>query len=79
MSDRISWIDDAKMFAMFCVVFGHVSGLFSNKLVGFYPINTAIVSFNMPLFVFCLDIQLVDQLIKSNHLEVYGIILRKWV
>lgn len=52
MSDRISWIDDAKMFAMFCVVFGHVSGLFSNKLVGFYPINTAIVSFNMPLFVF---------------------------
>ena len=52
MSDRVSWIDDAKMFAMFCVVFGHVSGLFSNNIVGFYPINTAIVSFNMPLFVF---------------------------
>lgn len=49
---RISWIDDAKMFAMFCVVFGHISGLFSKNIVGFHQINAWIISFNMAIFVF---------------------------
>ncbi len=49
---RISWIDDAKMFAMFCVVFGHISDLFSKDIIGFHQINEWIVSFNMAIFVF---------------------------
>lgn len=49
---RISWIDDAKMFAMFCVVFGHISDLFSKNIVGFHQINAWIISFNMAIFVF---------------------------
>lgn len=49
---RISWIDDAKMFAMFCVVFGHISDLFSKDIIGFHQINGWIISFNMAIFVF---------------------------
>lgn len=51
-NNRISWIDNAKMFAMFCVVFGHISDLFSNNITGFHQINAWIVSFNMAIFVF---------------------------
>lgn len=51
-ANRISWIDNAKMFAMFCVVFGHISDLFPKNILGFHQINAWIVSFNMAIFIF---------------------------
>jgi len=49
---RVAWIDAIKMFAMFCVVFGHCCSVLSNELPAYKYVNLFIVSFNMPLFVF---------------------------
>lgn len=47
--NRISWIDDARMFAMCCVVLCHIkSAMNTPETMGF---SFWIVSFNMPLFV----------------------------
>lgn len=52
INQRKHWIDSARMFAMFCVVFGHTNGhLFSHGMPLFAEINSIIVFFNMPLFV----------------------------
>ena len=50
---RIAWLDNVKMFAMLCVIFGHVMTIVIKTNV--YPsgkiIEHFIVAFNMPLFV----------------------------
>lgn len=52
-TNRISWIDNIKFLAMWCVIFGHFNGLiFTHGRPGFAFINLLIVVFNMPLFVF---------------------------
>lgn len=45
---RFSWLDNAKMVAMLCVIAGHMGALF-----GGWPLDIGglIVAFNMPLFV----------------------------
>lgn len=47
--NRQSWLDNAKMVAMLCVIAGHTAGLFANGLPG--RLSGIIVAFNMPLFV----------------------------
>lgn len=46
---RASWLDNAKMVAMLCVIAGHTIGLFANGLPAI--VSGLIVAFNMPLFV----------------------------
>ena len=46
---RLSWLDNAKMVAMICVIIGHTGDLFSNGIPG--RLLGLIVAFNMPLFV----------------------------
>lgn len=46
---RFSWLDNAKMVAMLCVIAGHTAGLFANGLPR--SVLGIIVAFNMPLFV----------------------------
>ena len=48
-SERYIWLDNAKMFAMLCVIFGHSSSLVVNGMPG--RLLGLVVSFNMPLFV----------------------------
>ena len=48
-SERYIWLDNAKMFAMLCVIFGHSSSLVVDGMPG--RLLGLIVSFNMPLFV----------------------------
>lgn len=62
-NQRIIWIDNAKALAMFCVVFGHINGLFNHDIAGFAVLNNFIVSFNMYLFVFL-----------SGYVSVYGLL-----
>ena len=48
-SKRLSWLDDAKMFAMFSVILGHC---YPENLIGVDTVSGIIVSFNMQLFMF---------------------------
>lgn len=54
MNKRISWIDNVKFFAIFCVIYGHCNGFIINpeSIKGWYFWNSLIVAFNMPLFMF---------------------------
>ncbi|RHH48299.1 hypothetical protein DW206_09460 [Bacteroides ovatus] len=47
---RVSWIDNAKFFAIACVVLGHSFSLIKGNFNGYDEINLFIVAFNMPLF-----------------------------
>lgn len=49
---RLAWIDDAKMFAMIFVVFGHCMGDCSDTMPGYYLLKDLMVSFNMQFFMF---------------------------
>ena len=48
-SMRLSWLDDAKMFAMLSVILGHC---FHINLIGVDTVSGIIVSYNMQLFMF---------------------------
>ncbi len=48
---RQAWLDNIKLFAIFCVVLGHTLGfLTKHEIAGYELIQGIIVSFNMPLF-----------------------------
>lgn len=49
-SNRISWIDNTKHVAIFCVVLGHSFSLIKGDFCGYEDFNLFIVAFNMPLF-----------------------------
>lgn len=55
---RIAWIDNIRLFAILCVIFGHCWYLGDSNALGGYEVagyhfqKLFIVSFNMPLFVF---------------------------
>ena len=51
MGRRIIWLDDAKMFAMMCVVFYHCLKYMPADMVGCRATIEVITSFNMHLFV----------------------------
>ena len=50
---RIAWLDNVKMFAMLCVILGHVMTIVikTNVDLSGKIIEHFIVAFNMPLFV----------------------------
>jgi fucose 4-O-acetylase-like acetyltransferase len=50
VKSRVSWIDNAKFFAIACVVLGHSFSLIKGDFKGYDEINLFIVAFNMPLF-----------------------------
>lgn len=51
-TQRLPWIDNAKFFAIWCVIFGHFNGtLLTQGRPFFSEVNLWIVVFNMPLFV----------------------------
>lgn len=50
VKSRVSWIDNAKFFAIACVVLGHSFSLIKGDFNGYDEINLFIVAFNMPLF-----------------------------
>ena len=55
---RIAWIDNIRLFAILCVIFGHCwylgdpNALGGYEVAGYHFQKLFIVSFNMPLFVF---------------------------
>lgn len=48
--ERVAWIDNAKFFAIVCVIIGHSFSLIEGEFRGYNEINLFIVAFNMPLF-----------------------------
>lgn len=58
INNRIAWIDNARLFAILCVMFGHCcfcidpNALNGYEVWGYQWQRDFIVSFNMPLFVF---------------------------
>lgn len=63
---RLSWLDNAKMVAMLCVIAGHTGGW-----LGGWPYNIGgiIVAFNMPLFVLLSGYTSLGGLLRSDSLK----------
>lgn len=75
---REAWLDDLKMFAMFCVLIGHTIGgadLSESQLLS--NISTFIVSFNMPLFMLLSGMMAYKGLKKINSLDTLFVFLEK--
>ena len=64
---RFPWLDIVKMFAMICVIAGHVGGLFVNGIPG--RLFGLIVAFNMPLFVLLSGYSALKGLLKISSYE----------
>lgn len=64
---RYPWLDNVKMFAMICVIAGHVGGLFANGIPG--RLFGMIVAFNMPLFVLLSGYSALKGLLRIESLE----------
>lgn len=70
-SRRISWIDDAKMFAMLSVIAFHAIGYMSEKLAGRNDALNFIGTYNMQLFMFLAGYTSMKSLEKVTNWNTY--------
>lgn len=63
---REAWLDNAKMFAIICVIYGHMALLFANGVPR--CIQGFIVAFNMPLFVILSGYTTLSSLLRIGNI-----------
>lgn len=75
IQNRLPWLDNVKMIAMLCVIWGHMSGVFSNGMPG--RLMGLIVAFNMPLFIFLSGFSALNGLQKIDSFETFIVYCEK--
>lgn len=67
--ERIIWIDNAKAFAIWCVVFSHCFHFFSSAPYEAFAIRPFVNAFNMHLFFFIAGITSISGLRKIININ----------